>query len=387
LGATCYRAIAGTAPLDAISRSKGILGSTREMLVPAATVGSGRYSGGLLAAVDHALAFDEKARPQTVSEWRKELRGETGTAGAAPPRTAMPAPAPAEKPVPAHAPYSGAGPAPQGKESAVSSASSIGPIAWAVGGAAAGAIAIAVFIHARPAGTDAETKLVAITQKIEEERKSLEAQRKEMEEKRRQEEVERRSLEERRRQEEAKRRQDEQARLEGQKKQDEAKRIKDQQARLAEQQKRAAAEAPKRQARADKVPAPTAIAPPPAVPVGPEPAAVVATAKPEAPRPSPQAEQLARAEGALARGDYAVALESLKPLAGTGNSRAQVRLAEMYSSGLGVKIDYAQAYIWYSLAARGGHASAPTDRERMAKLLQPAQVKQADRIVENWRAR
>ncbi len=35
LGATCYRAIAGIAPMDAIARSKGILGSTRELLVPA----------------------------------------------------------------------------------------------------------------------------------------------------------------------------------------------------------------------------------------------------------------------------------------------------------------------------------------------------------------
>ncbi|MGH2523465.1 MAG: serine/threonine-protein kinase, partial [Anaerolineales bacterium] len=35
LGATCYRAIAGEAPMDAITRSKGVLGSTREMLAPA----------------------------------------------------------------------------------------------------------------------------------------------------------------------------------------------------------------------------------------------------------------------------------------------------------------------------------------------------------------
>ena len=39
LGATCYRAIAGVAPMDAIARSKGILGSTRELLVPTAAVG------------------------------------------------------------------------------------------------------------------------------------------------------------------------------------------------------------------------------------------------------------------------------------------------------------------------------------------------------------
>ena len=77
LGATCYRAIAGRAPLDAVSRSKGILGSTQDVLVPATVIGAGRYSGRLLAAIDHALAFAEKDRPQSIAEWRHELVGET----------------------------------------------------------------------------------------------------------------------------------------------------------------------------------------------------------------------------------------------------------------------------------------------------------------------
>jgi len=38
LGATCYRAITGVPPMDAIARSKGILGSTRELLVPASAI-------------------------------------------------------------------------------------------------------------------------------------------------------------------------------------------------------------------------------------------------------------------------------------------------------------------------------------------------------------
>jgi len=75
LGATCYRAIAGVAPLDAIARSKGVLGSAREMLVPASAIGSGRYSARLLTAIDHALAFAEKDRPQTIADWRAELLG------------------------------------------------------------------------------------------------------------------------------------------------------------------------------------------------------------------------------------------------------------------------------------------------------------------------
>jgi hypothetical protein len=83
LGATCYRAISGAPPMDAIARSKGILGSTRELLVPASAVGAGRYSERLLKAIDHALAFTEKDRPASIAQWRGELPG------------SVPAPAPA----------------------------------------------------------------------------------------------------------------------------------------------------------------------------------------------------------------------------------------------------------------------------------------------------
>jgi serine/threonine protein kinase len=73
LGATLYRAVAGVAPIDAIERSRGILGSTRDVLVPATVVGQGRYSEAFLKAVDHALMFNEKDRPQTAKEWAQEL--------------------------------------------------------------------------------------------------------------------------------------------------------------------------------------------------------------------------------------------------------------------------------------------------------------------------
>jgi serine/threonine protein kinase len=77
LGATLYRAVAGVAPIDAIERSRGILGSTRDVLVPATVVGQGRYTEAFLKAIDHALMFNEKDRPQTAMEWAQELRSET----------------------------------------------------------------------------------------------------------------------------------------------------------------------------------------------------------------------------------------------------------------------------------------------------------------------
>lgn len=87
LGATCYRAIAGRAPLDAVSRSKGVLGSTQDGMVSASIIGAGRYSGRVLAAIDHALAFSETDRPQSVGQWRRELLGEpvAGVAASNPP--------------------------------------------------------------------------------------------------------------------------------------------------------------------------------------------------------------------------------------------------------------------------------------------------------------
>jgi len=104
------------------------------------------------------------------------------------------------------------------------------------------------------------------------------------------------------------------------------------------------------------------------------------------PKPSPQAERLAKAEGALVRGDYAGAREILLPLAQGGNTQAQTWLAGMYASGQGASRNYFQAYIWYSLAARGGSTTAPAERDRIARLMQPAEVKQADEVVDSMRA-
>jgi serine/threonine protein kinase len=73
LAATCYRAITGRPPLDAVARAKGVLGSAREVLPSATDLGRGRYSTHLLAAVDHALQLGEQDRPQSIAEWRREL--------------------------------------------------------------------------------------------------------------------------------------------------------------------------------------------------------------------------------------------------------------------------------------------------------------------------
>ena len=61
---------------------------------------------------------------------------------------------------------------------------------------------------------------------------------------------------------------------------------------------------------------------------------------------------------AYERGDYAAALEELRPLAERGDARAQYFLGSMYAEGEGVPEDYAEAAKWYHLAAERGDAEA-----------------------------
>jgi serine/threonine protein kinase len=382
LGATCYRAIAGIPPMDAITRSKGILGSTREVLVPARNIGSGRYSTQLLAAIDRSLEFTEKNRPQTVSEWRREILGEAGAASAASAaldKAASPALQRAAQP--ADSPIA---PLPQNAvvSSNVSVRWSVVPIAWATAGVIAGAIAIGVFMLPGKTERDANRRLAQIQAQLDQAQKRIEEDR-DRDGKARDQILA--LLAEQKRLEEAKRLQEENARLADQKKRDEEKQRQEEAKRKPPQRASKPAETPPAKAAppAEIVTRP----PPPIVPVDAEPIEApppIALAKP---KPDPQVEQLARGEAALARGDYAAALEIFRPLAQSGNSRAQDRLAEMYASGIGVTRNYNQAYIWYSLAARGGSTTAPANRDRMVKQLQPVEVQQADRLVENWRAR
>jgi len=379
LGATCYRAISGTPPMDAIARSKGILGSTREVLTPARMVGSGRYSAQLLAAVDHALEFAEKSRPQSVAEWRRELLGEIAApiaAPAVPERSAGPAAVPSALPaVPPQIASTAHGTSPVAQSQTMrrrwSGARS--PIAWAIAGATAGAIAIVAFLWLQPPDRDAEERIKLLQSELDRTKERLDKDR-DMDVKTREKLLA--LLAEQ--QDEMKRRQREQARQEELARQAELKKLDEQKRRP----KPAAAPAPKVAPPIEIVTRP----PPPVLPVDPEPVEappVVALAKP---KPDPRVEQLARGEAALARREYEKALEILAPLAQGGYSRAQDRLAGMYADGMGVARNYNQAYIWYSLAARGGSTTAPAGRDRMAKRLQPVEIQQADKLVENWRA-
>ena len=70
------------------------------------------------------------------------------------------------------------------------------------------------------------------------------------------------------------------------------------------------------------------------------------------------AEPFGDAEAALARGDYAIALQLFLPLGAQGHTTAQAKLGIMYEKGLGVSQNYAEAAKWYRLAADKGFGGA-----------------------------
>ena len=73
LGATLYRAVSGRAPMDAVDRSKSMLEGTKDTIVTAEEIGRGLYSERFLKAIDHAIKFKPKDRPQSITEWKREF--------------------------------------------------------------------------------------------------------------------------------------------------------------------------------------------------------------------------------------------------------------------------------------------------------------------------
>jgi uncharacterized protein len=67
------------------------------------------------------------------------------------------------------------------------------------------------------------------------------------------------------------------------------------------------------------------------------------------------AEDAAAAVAAHKRGDYAMALRLIRPLADQGDADAQNILGLMYYSGQGVPQNYVIAHMWLDLAAAGGN--------------------------------
>jgi serine/threonine protein kinase len=428
LGATCYRAICGRAPLDAVSRSKGILGSAQEVMVPASVIGAGRYSGRVLAAIDRALAFAEKDRPQSIAEWRQELTGERTAPDAA---LADVAPSSADQILarPAVAPPSNAAArAASAERTRRPAESDSAPPArvsesvvrkgtrrhWVPALVVAAVVVVAVYAVMAWKSDETQTKIAALEKQIKD--KDLATAENEK----------------------ARQRADEADRL--RKARDQASiETEDIRAEPARKSQPAARPQPDGQKRRDDTatrqraggeaaplvrPASASTSTPvqgAASAQAPATGATATVAAPEPPKPVPRSssELVADADRAVATQHYADALGILKPLADAGNAQAETRLGDVYSAGLGVDRDPAAgerwyekaalqgdtnaqlklgamfangagvsqsnnlAYVWYGTAARLGSNSAKTERDKIAPLLQPAEREQLDRLIAN----
>ena len=321
LGATCYRAVAGVPPTDAIARSKGILGSTREILVPATTVGAGRYTERLLKAIDHALAFSEKDRPATIASWRRELL-ENGLAE----KAAVPAPA---------------GPSKHPLARTASLAAALVAVALIGGG-------IGAYIVMRGAGPRPEPPAPSA------ESNSAQAQKEAHAKAAAETAAAARAAAEKAAGERA------QAEKAAAEKAD-AERALAEQAAQAKAAMTAKARAATEKAQAAKAGAENAAAEKAA-------AEIAAAGKPAPTPPS---------------GD-AAAFTYYRALANRGDADAALRLGEMHEAGRGTAPNNVWACSWYALAERRGAAGAKARKEAVANRLQPPEVGQCGNWAERW---
>ncbi len=390
LGATCYRAIAGRPPLDAVSRSKGILGSTQDAMVPATIIGAGRYSGRVLAAIDHALAFSEKDRPQSLADWRAELLGAPAAAFVFP-RAELPATPPVVRPgasvdAPADSPAThtttvdrapvAAPPAvpPALQSPARDSSGRRGRAKWIIGSVAAVALGAAgvyvLDLQTQLRERDQAKERQAETQRADAQRG--EAQRAEA--LRGAADADRRVANEKA-EAETRLREQEQVRVAQEKSQVDATRKREADTKAKQVEKRAepprtptvATSAPDRPAAAPGV-LPIAMSVPPSQPAplpsttaaaDPTPSKVApAAAEPQRPTPTTPTATFDAADRAMSEGRFADAIGAFKTLGDTGNAKAQVRLGDLYAEGQGVSRDAAAAEAWYQKAALQGNTEA-----------------------------
>ncbi len=74
--------------------------------------------------------------------------------------------------------------------------------------------------------------------------------------------------------------------------------------------------------------------------------------------PTIAAAEIETARDLMDNGEYAAAMEELRPAARSGNAEAEELIGVMYASGLGVERDDIRAFEWYLRAAMKGHPGA-----------------------------
>ena len=85
--------------------------------------------------------------------------------------------------------------------------------------------------------------------------------------------------------------------------------------------------------------------------------------------------------------DSKQAVKWYRKAAEQGYASAQFNLGNMYASGQGVTQDYVLAHMWWNIAASAGIESALKNRDRVAEVLSPSQIKKAHEMAREWTAK
>lgn len=85
--------------------------------------------------------------------------------------------------------------------------------------------------------------------------------------------------------------------------------------------------------------------------------------------------------------DYAGAMKWFVRAAEHGLADSQYNLGVLLENGLGTKVDKANAYKWYALAAKGGDTDALERRDALKATFSPDDMKAAERLVGDFKAR
>jgi TPR repeat protein len=99
----------------------------------------------------------------------------------------------------------------------------------------------------------------------------------------------------------------------------------------------------------------------------------------------PMAAQLDAGLAAYLARDYRTAMAKWLPPAEANHAEAQFYVGGLYRDGSGVAVDLAEAYFWWSLAARQGHGRAKRYLEALESELLPAELAQAKRRSDDWK--
>ena len=84
---------------------------------------------------------------------------------------------------------------------------------------------------------------------------------------------------------------------------------------------------------------------------------------------------------ASAAGDYVTALKEWRVLAEQGHAVAQNNIGAMYESGRGVIQDTVYAHMWYNIAASNGSPTGAGNRDKIGKVMMPAEISKAQELA------